>query len=77
MFDRVVWLLRWVAGVAVGGVLSIWLVAFILALAGFRKTAEALSNLFLNVLPYAAILLVVLVAIMLIRWLVSALRTQP
>jgi hypothetical protein len=77
MLDKMFWLLRWVAGVSVGGVMAIWLFAFILALAGFQKTAEALNDLFLTVLPYAAILIVVTIAVALIRWLVSAMRTQP
>jgi hypothetical protein len=77
MVDKVIWLLRWVGGVSFGGVMAIWLLAFIFALAGFRKTAEALNELFLNVLPYAAILIVVTIAVALIRWLLSAVRTQP
>jgi hypothetical protein len=77
MLDKMIWLLRWVAGVSVGSVTAIWLFAFIFALAGFQKTAQALNELFLNVLPYAAILLVVTIAVALIRWLVSSLRTQP
>jgi hypothetical protein len=68
MFDHVLWLSRWIVGVNVAAVLSLWLLAVLLAGAGFRATAEALNSLFLEVIPYAGILVVALVVAILARW---------
>ena len=53
MLDKALWLARWIVGVVVGAVLALWLVAVLFALAGFRKTAEALNDLFVVALPVA------------------------
>jgi predicted tellurium resistance membrane protein TerC len=58
----------------------IWLVAIFFAMAGFRKTAEAIDR-FLDAIPTAIILLAVLVmavvAASIIRWLTQPSSTQP
>jgi hypothetical protein len=69
MVDKAVWVMRWVVAGVVGGVLALWPVAVVFALAGFRETAEAINDLFLNTLPFAAVLLAMLIVAMLARWL--------
>ena len=73
MFDKMFRILRWTTAGVLGVALALWLVAVAFALLGFRRTAEAINEVLLDVLPVAFVLLATLIVVFLVsailRWL--------